>query len=879
VSVTLNAGSRLGPYEILSALGAGGMGEVYRARDKRLDRDVAVKVLPAAVANNPDRLARFEREAKAVAALSHPNILAVFDTGYDDGRRFVVTELLEGESLGTALGRGPLPRSQAIDIGIQLARGLAAAHDKGLVHRDLKPDNVFLLPDGQVKILDFGLARQAGSGDAEVTNLPTTDPGTVLGTLGYMAPEQARGQQVDARADLFSFGALLYEMLSGRPAFRRATAADTMTAVLTADPPPLDADALQVPIALQRVVEHCLAKNREQRFQSAKDLAFALETNRGSSSGSGDRLTPASPSRRAALMTWAPWAVAAVAVMALAGVLVVRTDPTTPDPDTVTFEIPPAKDTATGYVVLSPDGSRLVFRVGEIGGQRKLWLRSLGSLTAQPLGGTEEAERPFWSPDGRSIGFFAGKQIRKLDLTSGTVQVLVDAGIGTANGGAWGNRNDVIYSANLSGLFRIAAEGGRPQPLTTLDIAHHETRHYFPSMLPDGDHFVFVVTSEQADTRGLWIASMSTPEKRQRLLPDLSQGQYAHGQLLFVRGGALMAQPFDPVGLTLSGQAQPIVGKVSYNPVLGYGDFSVSDTTLAYLPVAEPWRLTWFDRTGRSLGAFGAGGAYNAIALSPDGARVAVDGPMSLEPYYELSVVEPSRGTTTQVTFGAESGNFPIWSPDGATLVFGSNRSGHYDIYRKPALTSGGEEVLLASDRNKFVMDWSRDGRRLLYGETDPATLKEGLWTLPMTGDRTPSIYLPPSADRRDGRFSPDGRFVAYSSDESTSSVQVFVETFPAGSGKWQISTAGGSRPVWRADGRELYYLGPHAELMAVPMTLTPQLTAGAPVKLFDSWARGFLAGYDVSRDGQRFVMSAPGADFTPTAATVILNWPTLLKK
>jgi eukaryotic-like serine/threonine-protein kinase len=855
------------------------MGEVYRARDNRLDRDVAVKVLPAVVANNPDRLARFEREAKAVAALSHPNILAVFDTGHDDGRAFVVTELLEGETLAAALGRGPLPRSQALDIGVQLARGLAAAHQKGLVHRDLKPDNVFLLPDGQVKILDFGLARQAGSSDAEVTSLPTTDPGMVLGTLGYMAPEQARGQQVDARADLFSFGALLYEMLSGRPAFRRVTAADTMTAVLTADPLPLDAVDLQVPIALQRVVERCLAKNREQRFQSAKDLAFALETSKGSSSGSGDRLAPAPPSRRAVIRALAPWAVAAIAVMGLLAVVLLKRGQPVPDAAGVTFEIPPARNTESSYVTLSPDGRRLLLRVSEAGGQRKLWLRSLDSLIAQPLAGTEEAERPFWSPDGRSVAFFTGKQLKKVDLASGTAQVLVDTGVGTANGGAWGARGDVIYSASLASLSRVAAEGGRPQSLTTLDTGHHETRHYFPSMLPDGDHFLFVITSDDVDTRGLWVASVSDPTTKRRLLPDLSQGQYADGYVLFVRGGALMAQPFDPVRLVFSSQAQPIVGKVSYNPVLGYGDFSVSGTTLTYLPDAVPWRLTWFDRTGRSLGAFGAGGSYNSIALSPDGTRVAVDGPLRLEPYYELTVVDQSRGTTTQVTFGANSGNFPVWSADGATLAFGSNRSGHYDIYRKPAQTSGGEEVLLASGHNKFVMDWSRDGRWLLYGDTDPATLKESLWTLPMTGDRKPVMYLPSTADRRDGRFSPDGRFVAYSSDESSSSVQVFVETFPAGGGKWQISTNGGARPVWRADGGELYYLSPHAELMAVPIALTPLFTPGTPVKLFDSWARGFLTGYAVSRDGQRFVMNAPGDDVVPTPATVILNWPTLLKK
>jgi Tol biopolymer transport system component len=468
--------------------------------------------------------------------------------------------------------------------------------------------------------------------------------------------------------------------------------------------------------------------------------------------------------------------------------------------------------------------------------------------------------------------------LKKLDLASGTVQVLADVGIGTANGGAWSARGDVIYSANLSGLSRAPAEGGQPQQLTTLDAARHETRHYWPAMLPDGDHFLYVVTSEDADTRGLWVSSISDPRTKRRVLADLSQGAYAQGQLLFVRGGALMAQPFDPARLVLSGQAHAIIDKVSYNSVLGYGDFSVSGHALAYLPVAVPWRLTWFDRAGRSLGSFGAGGSFNGIALSPDGSRAAVDGLLTLEPYYELALVDQSRGTTTQLTFGAASGNFPVWSPDGATLAFGSNRAGHYDIYGKPALTSGGEELLLASDHNKFVMDWSRDGRWLLYGDTDPTTSKEALWTLPMAGERRAVLYLPSTADRRDGRFSPDGRFVAYSSDES-SSAQVFVETFPAGGGKWQISTSGGTRPRWRADGRELFYLGPHAELLAVPITPTPQLTPGTPVKLFDSWARGVLAGYDVSRDGQRFVMNAPGEDFVQTPATVILNWPTLLKQ
>jgi len=856
------------------------MGEVYRARDPKLDRHVAIKVLPTQLAENGAALARFEREAKAVAALSHPNILSIFDFGRDGTTVFAVMELLDGETLRQQLAM-PMPTRKAVDYAVQIARGLAAAHARGIVHRDLKPENVFVTTDGRVKILDFGLARQTlAFAEADATVSPTierhTDPGTVLGTVGYMSPEQARGEPGDPRSDLFSLGTVLYELVSGRRAFQRDTAAETLTAILREDPPELTAgSASGVPPALTRVVQHCLEKNPAERFQSASDVAFALENLSGASSAALQSVTSSPRHRRG----WLPWVIAGGSVIAaLTWGLLQQIRTTRGDSVAVSFAVTPPKNAAIGYGALSPDGRRLIVRVIEPGGQRRLWIRPLDSLTMQPLPSTEGGERPFWSPDGRFVGFFTGQLIKKLDLATGAVQIITSVGLGTANGATFTPGGDVIYSANLRGLYRVAADGGPPRPLTTLDAAHHETRHYFPTMLPDGDHLLYVVTSTDADVRGLWVTSLADPHAKRRLLADLTQGAYAQGYLFFARNGALMAQPFDVARLALHGEARLVADNVSYSPVIGFSDFSVSEAgVLAYLPTAAPWRLTWFDRSGRSIAAFGAAGAYQQISLSPDGTHVATEGYPKLETSYELFVIDQARGTTTQLTFGAASGNFPVWSPDGSAIAFGSNRAGHYDIYRKTVGTSA-EELLLSSDRNKFLMDWSRDGRWLLYGEADPAGTKEGLWIVPAHGDRKPVPYVPADADHRDGRFSPDGHFVAYTSDES-STPQVYVETFPAGGGKWQISTSGGTNPRWRGDGRELYYLSPGAELMAAAITPAPRFAPETPVKLFDTWIRSYLANFDVSPDGQRFLILAPGEDFVPTPMNILINWQTLLNR
>ncbi len=878
--MALGAGTRIGPYEITGAIGAGGMGEVYRARDTRLERDVAIKVLPASFAADADRLRRFEQEARTVAQVSHPGIIAVFDVGIHEGAPYLVTELLDGGTLRLRLSEGPLPARKASDYALQIANGLAAAHEHGIVHRDLKPENIFVTRDGRVKILDFGLAKLApgrpGKTGEDTTMLQAdTTPGMVMGTVGYMSPEQVRGGAADHRSDIFAFGVVLYEMLSGRRAFARDTPAESMTAILKDTPPEIDPSGSQVSPAVDRIVSRCLEKDPAQRFQSAKDLAFALQNVTGSS---GRALTADAPRARSKA-PWMPWAVATACAIASLAIAAIHFREAPPEDRLVTFNVPPPDKSSISYANVSPDGRQLVFRVTEAGGRRRLWVRSLDTLTARPLDGTEEGDRPFWSPDGRFLGFFAGKQIKKIDVHGGPAQIIADIGTESANGGIWSPDGTILFSLTLSGIQQVSAQGGRPRPLTTLDTTHHETRHYFPNMLPDGDHFTYVVTSSEPETRGLWVASISHPAAKRRLLPDLTEGMYSAGHLLFARGGTVLAQPFDPGRLTFSGEATPVVDHVNYSAILGFADFSVSTTgTLAYIAQGDPWRLTWFDRSGTPLGAFGAPGAYGSLALSPDGTRVAADANSNKDPHYEIYVFEPARDTTTQLTFGEASGNFPKWSPDGATIAFGSNRDGEYDIYRKPANTPGGDTVLLKNRQNKFLMDWSRDGRFLLYGEADPATGKEGLWVLPLEGDKKPQPYLAPDFDYRGARFSPDGRFVAYDSDEA-STVQVFVQSFPAGHGKWQISTQGGDRPRWRADGKELYYLAPGGKLMAVEISAAAGLNPSPPKLLFETWIRGALAEYEVSRDGQRFLVLAPEKDASPMPATVLLNWTSLLKK
>jgi Tol biopolymer transport system component len=848
----LTTGTRLGPYEIVSRLGAGGMGEVWKARDTRLDRTVAIKV------SNEQFSQRFEHEARAIAALNHPHICQL----YDVGPNYLVMESIDGHPL-----KGPLPLDQALDFAGQICDALDAAHKKGIVHRDLKPANILATKAG-VKLLDFGLAKLRPSAplDDATATMPLTTDGQIVGTLQYMSPEQLQGNEADARSDIFSFGLVLYEMLTGKRAFDGANQASVIASILSAEPEPLPSDE---PVMLKRVVTTRLAKDPDARFQTARDLKRALEWSR--------LREAAAPSPR---RWWLLWAVAALLALAAGILAFLHFGQKPPEMRLVKFTIPSPEKFSVGLPILSPDGRRLAFVMRDQGGHTKLWVRPLDSLAAQSVAGTEGASTPFWSPDSRFLGYWAGSQLKRIDTGGGPAQLVCESSL--ANGGlgsAWTNDGFILFVRNLGAIYRVSASGGEPEPLTELEASRKESRHYFPSILPDGLHMLYTVTSPLPEVQGVWVASLKNPREKRRLIGDVSKAEYSQGHLLFVRSGNLMAQLFDADRLELRGEPAPIVDHVNYSATIGFAAFSVSrNGELAVGSLLLQRRLAWFDRGGKSFGAFGEPGLYQRVSLSPDQSRVAVDSSSATNPNYELFVLDPARGATTQLTFGAASGNFPVWSPDGKRIAFGSNRDGVYNIYEKPSSGAGREEVLFKNDQNKFLTDWSRDGRYLLYGESDPKTNKQGIWVLPMTGERKPALYLGSEFFQWDGHFSPDGRSIAYSSDES-SRMEVYVQSFPAGSGKLHVSTGGGNRPRWRNDGKELYYMDPSGKLMAVEVKQGASIEVGVPKLLFETGLDHVLQGYDVARSGDRFVMPVPAEGVSAEPIRVILNWTLGLKK
>ena len=569
--------------------------------------------------------------------------------------------------------------------------------------------------------------------------------------------------------------------------------------------------------------------------------------------------------------------VTAIFLAGLAGAFVMNRFNRPPKAKLAIFTVSAPEKTTLGETAVSPDGSRIVFSVRELDGKRSLWIRSVDSISPHPLPGTDGAASLFWSPDSRFIAFFARGGLYKVDASGGPVQLICEAH--DAAGGAWGSDGNILFGRKLDSLARVPSAGGAPQSFTRLDVSKKESRHYWPSILPDNQHFLYVVTSRLPEVQGLWLASQTNPGEKRRLLADVSKGVYSSGQLLFVRGGVLMAQPFDLRKLSVRGEAAPILDRVFSKSVGGYGRFSASmNDVLSAVEASRNWRFTWYDRKGNSQGAFGAQGRYQFVSLSPDQTRIAADAMSETEPSYRLFVLDPNRGTTAIVTTGAATGNFPVWSPDGKSLAFGSDREGVYNIYMRSSADVGEEELLFRSRENKFVSDWSRDGRYLIYAERVTGTGGQDLWVLPMFGDRKPFRYLPANtATLRDARFSPDGRWVAYASDES-SSTQVYVQSFPGGSSKIQISTAGGMQPRWRADGKELYYVALDGELMAVEVKANHRFEVGDPKPLFKTWIDNIEAGYEPSHDGQRFVMLAPEGDLSSAPLTVILNWTEAIK-
>ena len=885
----LGPGTRLGPYEIQSAIGAGGMGEVYRARDTRLDRVVAIKVLPAHVSDDPASRERFEREARTVAALNHPHICTLHDVGHQDGVDFLVMEHLDGETLAQRMAKGPLPLDAALRYAIEIADALDKAHRAGIVHRDLKPGNVMLTRQG-AKLLDFGLAKvtpsvvaTSGLSIAPTLQTPATLQGTILGTLQYMAPEQIEGQEADARTDVFAFGCVLYEMLTGKKAFEGRTQASLIGAILERQPPTISTLLPVAPPSMDWVVNLCLAKEADERWQSAGDLKRQLQR----IAGSGAEVGSAAPAvARSRVRAMAPWSVAAVAVLGLTAALVIDLRRPALTLPIVRFDIttPPTRDASS--FAISPDGQSLVF-VATLDGASKLWLRQLEQTAPVVLAGTDEAMYPFWSPDSRSVGFFADGKLKRVDIGGGAPQTLARAPSG--RGGTW-NRDDVILftpdsqlGSPSSTIMRVAATGGAVTPVTHLSSGH--TTHRWPQFLPDGRRFLFF--SGFGPKQGTYLGSLDGGEPS-RIIETPTQAFFVSPMsLLFLRQDTLMTVAFDPTRGVVSGEPTLVAQPVGTDFGVLLGAFSASTSmVLAHRATIGSARrqLVWVDRDGMPRGTVGPPDQDTLTdpELSPDGRRVAVR--RLAQGNLDVWVIDVQRAIPTRFTFDPSADAQQIWSPDGARIVFSSNRGGtDLELFEK-ASTGASEEHSLGV-RAEIPESWSPDGRFLLF--VNNASTGTDLWALPMTGDRKAFPVVQTRFDERRGQFSPDGRWVSYESNES-GVFEIYVRGFPGSGGKWQISTAGGTQARWRRDGKELFYIGPDGRMMAAPIATASDgqtLNVGQPVALFMTHlatGSGITANrpqYDVAADG-RFLLNTNVDDSLPAPPiTIVQNWQAALKK
>ena len=874
----LEIGTTLGVYEVLSAIGAGGMGEVYKARDTKLDRDVALKILPDAFVNDPERLARFQREAKVLASLNHPNIAQIHGLEESGDSPALVLEYVPGPTLQDRIAKGPIPLDEALPIARQIAEALEAAHEQGIIHRDLKPANVKVKDDGTVKVLDFGLAKalQPDLSDLDAANSPTmtmtaaaTKMGVIMGTAAYMSPEQARGKQVDKRADIWAFGVVLFEMLTGNKLFTGDDLTETLASVVKEQP-----DLGEAPPEVRRLLDTCLQKNPKQRLRDIGDVWALLE----SAPAAGRDTASAGPGSRL------PWLLAAVAAIAAIAVSVQHFGETALPTEITRFQEAPPAGSFTVAVALSPDGRHLALVL-----DNQVWVRSFDSLEAAPLDGTNGATYPFWSPDSASLGFFADGQLKMIDRTGGLVRTLTAAAVG--RGGTWSSNGTIVFSpgAGEQGLFAVALSGGDVRAVTTLSAAGGADAHRYPHFLPDGERFLYLHLTSVADIEGVYVGSLDgTPPVR--VLDGGDQAIYAgssvrgeNGYVLFRRSNVLMAQSFDTGSLETVGASFPVVEGVGLGQNTGSGLFSVSaGGSLAYAP--DMWMstgLAWFNRTGERLDDLtGLTGIWN-FSVSPDQQNAAIS---IFEDSDNLDVwlQALSGGAPSRFTFGPRPGwEHPVWAPDGGWVAYStSGLAGlaSYDIRRKPTDMSGAEQTLSSSDAGWIgVWDWAPDGSYLVYEHLGDLQL------LPLEGDRAPVPYLETPALETYAQVSPDGRWMAYVSD-AQGDQQVYVKSIPATGSLWQISTDGGSMPRWRRDGRELFYRAADGTLTAVDVgaNLAREGPAAAsfeyvptPKPLFsgvlsDSYTSRFT--YQPSADGQRFALIAPatGAD---VSITVVLNW------
>ncbi len=901
--MALSAGTRLGPYEIVSPLGAGGMGEVYRAKDGRLDRTVAIKVLPSHLSSDPELKQRMEREAKAISALQHPNICTLYDIGTQDGTNFLVMEYLEGQTLGERLAKGTLPLDQVLKIGIEIAQALEKAHDQGIIHRDLKPANIMLTKAGS-KLMDFGLAKPELSVATQAVgpltpstptmNLasltaatsPLTQKGLIVGTFQYMAPELLQGGQADARSDLFSFGCVLYEMVTGRRAFEGKSQLSVFTAILEKDPEPITASQPLVPPALDRVIRACLAKDPADRFQSAHDVALDLRwiadaAPNGSAKGSSGFNKAWGSGLAAALVVF----------MALAAFAGYRWAKSSEETLAVHAEIPPPEkfslDTtgdAGGMPVLSPEGDKIAF-VAHAGETKMLWVRPLNNDSAQALQGTTGAAHPFWSPDGRSIGFFANGKLNKIAASGGPVVVIADAP--NSRGGSWSSNDVIVFSADFqNALVKVSAQGGPVTPATLLDRTKHDT-HRWPWFLPDGKHFIFFATNHTGGDpkqNGIYFASVDSTQTHLIVATD-SAAQYASGYLLYRANTTLVAHPFDPQSGKLSGSATAVVNSVRDDVGVWRSIFSVSRNGLmiyqAGSATSAKSRFVWFDRSGKALAEYDPHEHtvvdVRDVRLSPDNKKVAFASELG------IWTLDLERKTKTRITFAQQVVQEPAWSPDGKTLVFSelvTSGGGNVEIRSKAADGSGSEKALFAEQNNYHFPGWSPDGKYLTYLWGDGEKMVS-LWMRPAAGDGKPvAVVQPPSPQSNlfAYRVSPDGHWVAYVSDES-GQFEVYITSFPEGKGKWKVSSGGGSYPAWTGNGKELFYVSLAEDFFVCPLSVKgTEIEVGAPQFLFHAATPGVGIPFDVSSDGTRLLVNHSEEE-AQVPLQLVTNWPAELKK
>jgi Tol biopolymer transport system component len=866
--MAVTIGTQVGSHEIISLLGKGGMGEVYRARDLKLKRDVAIKMLPAEFSRDAERVRRLEREAEVLASLNHIHIGAIYDVEYFEGAPCLVLEFVEGDTLADRIARGPLPLDEALAIAGQVAEALEAAHDKGIVHRDLKPANIKITRDGGVKVLDFGLAKVGElarqpdlSGATAMTNVSI--PGAILGTAAYMAPEQAKGEDLDRTADVWAFGCVLYEMLTGRPAFDGKTAAEILANVLKMDP---DWQLLPAatPLMVQRVLHRCLEKDQRQRLKCMGDVRLDI----------ADAATLAAPpagkrstgSQRREKIAWIAFALAGLAGIVMLWVMQIK-----PRELRVDVATPPDTDPVT--MAVSPDGLKIVFVAGF--SPRLLWLRSLESGVAKPLAGTDNPSFPFWSPDNRSVGFFAAGKLMRVDVDSGLVKTLAET---NGRGGAWSSEGVIIFGAGNTPIFKIPADGGTPVAVTKLP--EKQGTHRNPRFLPDGRHFLYWGVNGGVETRAVYVATVDGSEQPRKIIDSEVAADYLpSGKLLFFRDGRLFAQPFDPKKLALSGTPALVAEDVLFAPGLNIAAFSASATgTIAYRNgTAEERQLAWFDRSGKAVETIGMPdkSTPEGVSLSPDGQRAAMT--RSVNGNMDIWLMDIPRGVLNRFTSEAWRQRWPQWFPDGSGIVYGGVPNGTYDLYRKD-IAGGAEQVLLTTPDSKFPSDLSVDGRFLAFWTASPKT-DDDLWVLPLKPPQMPYPIARTEFKESHGQFSPDLKWIAFQSNES-GRFEIYAQAFPGPGTKIQISVGGGTQARWRRDGKSLLYIGPDEVLKEVPLRFSASgnIEPAAPVSLFKTHLgtttdAGTIQQYAVSPDGNRFLMNVVTREQTVSPITVVLNY------